>query len=472
MHTIHLRINDAATGKPTPVRLSITERDGTYYAPLGRLTEFATGRHEDVGGHLRLGRDKYCYIDGSCEVKLPAGVPLRIRASKGPEYRPLNEVVTLGAGKMALRFELERVANLREQGWYAGDTRVHTLSPHAALLEASAEDVAIANLLAKVQDWPSLDGTLYPSIPNITAFSGQSPLLQTDAALVAVNTLNVHPVLGSVAMLHSHRVVHPLTFGGADTSDDWSVCDWCDQCHRKNGLTVWTNPFDPHGGEALVALILGKIDAIELSGASRKSPLFLWWYRLLNAGFRVPLVGASGKDSNTVALGAMRTYAKLLPDELLTYTNWINAVRAGRCYATAGRLLTFDVNGAGPGRVIELPEGEHCLLVRASDRVAVIVNGEPVASGRNVEQELSISESCWIAARSRTGEPTHFGHTSPVYVNVAGRPLAKRAEALPHLRRLVEATREWVELHGRFVEDRSKRHLLELCDAALARLAP
>ncbi len=463
MLTIHLRINDAATGKPTPVRLSITGPDGRYYAPLGRLTEFAAGRHEDVGGHLRLGHERFCYIDGSCEVKLPAGVPLRIRAWKGPEYKSLDETVTLGVGKMALRFEMERVANLREQGWYAGDTRVHTLSPHAAQLEASAEDVAVVNLLAKVQDWPSLDGTLYPSIPNITAFSGQTAALQNDSALVAVNTLNIHPVLGSVAMLHSHRVVYPLSFGGADASDDWSVCDWCDQCHRKNGLTVWTNPFDPHGGEALVALILGKIDAIETTGAPRKHPLLPWWYRLLNAGFRIPLVGGSGKDSNTVALGAMRTYAKLLPDEPFTYTNWIDAVRTGRCFATVRPFLTLEVNGLASGSVIELPEGNHTLAVHTSGEV--IVNGDvtPLTNG-----ELRVTDSCWIAARAAGP----FAHTSPVYVTVANRPLPKRVDALPQLRRLVEATREWVELYGRFTEGKSKRHLLELCDAALARLTP
>ena len=39
------------------------------------------------------------------------------------------------------------------------------------------------------------------------------------------------------------------------------------------------------------------------------------------------------------------------------------------------------------------------------------------------------------------------------------------------LRRPVEQTREWVEQHGRFAEAKRKRHLLDLCDAALNRLA-
>src|SRR5687767_5309359 len=143
--------------------------------------------------------------------------------------------------------------------------------------------------------------------------------MQTESALVAANTLNVHPVLGSVGLLHSHRIVYPLTFGGGDDTDDWSVSDWCDQCHRKNGLTVWTDWFNPIGGEALVALILGKIDTIEYDGRPRKTPFLGSWYRLLSAGFRVPLVGGSGKDSNVAPLGTPRTYARLNPGEPLSY---------------------------------------------------------------------------------------------------------------------------------------------------------
>src|SRR5690242_13341381 len=193
MLTVHLRVNDAATGRPTPVRLRVTGPDGTFFAPLGRVPAFATGRNEDVGGHLRLGRDRFCYIDGTCEARLPAGLPLRVQAFKGPEYLPLDETVTLGPGQLALRFAVRRWSDVRADGWHPGDARAHFLSPHAAALEAAAEDLAVVNLLACAYPVPSLDGHLYPGIPNITAFSGQQPALQAESALVAVNTLNVHP---------------------------------------------------------------------------------------------------------------------------------------------------------------------------------------------------------------------------------------------------------------------------------------
>src|SRR5438874_2079651 len=135
MLTIHLRINDAASGKPTPVRLRISGPDGTTYPPLGRVADFRTGRNEDVGGHLRVGRERWCYIDGSCEVPLPTSTPVRVQASKGPEYIPLDCTITLGTGQMALRFEIERWSNLAADGWISADSRCHFLSPHSASLE-------------------------------------------------------------------------------------------------------------------------------------------------------------------------------------------------------------------------------------------------------------------------------------------------------------------------------------------------
>src|SRR4051794_16876157 len=121
MLTVHLRINDAATGKPTPVRVRVTGPDGTHFAPLGRFVEIPLGRNEVVGGQLAIGRERWSYIDGACEIPLPTGVPVRVQATKGPEYRPLDQAVTLGAGQMALRFAVERCADTRADGWVSVD---------------------------------------------------------------------------------------------------------------------------------------------------------------------------------------------------------------------------------------------------------------------------------------------------------------------------------------------------------------
>src|SRR5262249_11907550 len=151
--------------------------------------------------------------------------------------------------------------------WFAGDTRAHALSPHAALLEAAAEDLAVIHLLARETPLLAGDGRTCLTHPNLTAFSGQQACLEREGTAVSIGTLNVHPVLGKLALLYAHRVVYPLTFGLPDASDDWTLADWCRQCHRKNGLIVWTDAFGAkisHAGEALADVVLGEIDALEL----------------------------------------------------------------------------------------------------------------------------------------------------------------------------------------------------------------
>jgi hypothetical protein len=179
---------------------------------------------------------------------------------------------------MALRFAIERWIDPNKDGVYSGDTRCHFLTPHSALLEGEAEGLNVVNLLARVHHIPGQDGQLYPTVANLDAFSGEKCSLGRERHLVAVNTLNTHPVLGRLGLLNCHRIVHPLTFGGLDAADDWSFSDWANRCHRKNGLVIWCDAFRQDeglpGGEACVALILGQVNAVELDAAA-SARLFL-----------------------------------------------------------------------------------------------------------------------------------------------------------------------------------------------------
>jgi hypothetical protein len=58
MLTVHVRINDSSTGKPTPVRLRITDGAGVYHPPLGRQVHFATAEGADRAKKSRSNRDQ------------------------------------------------------------------------------------------------------------------------------------------------------------------------------------------------------------------------------------------------------------------------------------------------------------------------------------------------------------------------------------------------------------------------------
>jgi hypothetical protein len=490
MLTVHLRVNDEATGKPTPVRLRITDAGGTYRPPLGRLAHFALAPGLDVGGQVELDGRVFAFIDGACEARLPPG-QLHVAVSKGPEYAAIERELTLTAGQMALRLEVARWADDRARGWYAGDLRAHDLSPHAAALEGAAEGLDVVQLLAR--ELPPAEGRP-PAIPGLLAFSGTQAALPEGPCLVAVNTLNTHPVLGSVSLLNCHRPVFPLRFGAPGEPDHWSVADWCDQCHRKPGLVVWPDlprlrPDSPQG-EALAALVLGKIDAFEITPSADPQPKALAdYYRLLDCGLRPALVGSSGKDSNAQVLGAMRTYARLSNGEALTPATWTEAVRAGRTYATTAPLLSLSVAGHGPGSTVAARPDE-VLRLRAEarsavpfERVELLVNGELQAAttaGDNqtaavVETDITARESLWIAARCRSPRRLPagacvFAHTSPVHVAVEGRPLRPSAEAISPLLEVLDATRAWVEGRARPESEKQRDHLRQVLDAARAAL--
>jgi hypothetical protein len=470
LQRVHVRVNDTVTGKPTPCRVRFTDADGTYYAPYGRLTRFAAGPNQDVGGNVYLGLMPHAYLDGAGEIDLPAG-ELHLEIAKGLEYKPLRTQVHLAPGKLSLRFSVERWTDLRQQGWYSGDTRVLFLPPHAALLEAQAEDVAVVNLLAVESTQEDAFGEVVKAIANLPAFSGQQFALSVPGHGVAVNTLNRHPVMGSLSLLDCHRVVYPLTFGGPEGYDDWTLADWCDQCHRKAGLVVWADGHPPAPdvgqGEALADLVLGKVDAFEMDHFDGSSfDRFGDWTRLLDAGLIATLVGASGKDSNGRALGVLRTYAHLASE--FSYEHWIGAVRDGKTFITNGPLLSFQVNGAEPSREELTVKSGSSLAIHAEarswlpfDRLAVIYGGEVIGTAKSeagspYRAVLDIAHPAgstgWLIAGcfgetqipDRPAYQRIFAATSPVYVRTGEKTGSRHSAAVRRLVDDLDARMTWV----------------------------
>lgn len=476
MLTVHVRVSDAASGQPTPVRLRLVDADGVCRMPFGRLTQFSWEAGVDVGGQVRLDDADFAYIDGVCEVRLPPG-PVRVEVSKGPEYLPIGREVVLGPGKIALRLSIERVLDWRSRGWYSGDGRAQALSPHAARLEGAAEGLDVVNLLAH-QRPPH--GDRPAAFVNLLAFSGTQPALD-GLPCVVVNTCNTHPILGTVALLNCHRIVYPLRFGAPDGLDDWSVTDWCDQCHRKKGLVAWPDlprlTAEHPQGEALAALILGKIDAFEVCRLDSLAD----WYRLLACGQHLPLMGASGKDSNTVALGAVRTYARLEPDQEFRYGAWIESVRAGRTFVTDGPLLSLAVNGQEIGSALSLPNEGQTVRIQAEARsvtpfarLECVYNGEVVAANETdgehraaiIEADVPISGSGWLAARCLGDDSVIRAHTSPVYLRREDRPLRPDADTLAPLLAVLDGTLAWVQREARCPKEQQREQLMQTLHAA------
>jgi hypothetical protein len=354
-------------------------------------------------------------------------------------------------------------------------------------LEAQAEGVHVVNLLVAPTEVGGAGGKK-PAIPNILAFSGQAPALAAPGHMVIANTHNSHPVLGSLGLLNCHRPVYPLTFGGPNGADDWTLADWCDQCHRKNGLVVWTHTAREDAefgvGEALVDLVLGKVDAFEIDHFE-DSPFdaLPLWYDQLDAGIRVPLIGASGKESNASALGVMRTYARLQPGDTFTYKTWIEAVRAGRTFATNGPLLHFTANDQDPGAILEIDKSGAPVHVRAVahsqapfESLEVLLNGQVVAATakETLELDLPIAEGDWLAARchgshqvfDRPANQRLWAHTSPIYLRTKDAPPRISRAALDKLLIQIGRLENWVQHRANCTTEHDRQRLLGLISAS------
>lgn len=439
------------------------------YAPLGRSWFPPSGHDESlrpiagtVNDPILIGR-QWQYIDGTCEIELSPG-PLTVAIAKGPEYQPVVREIALTPGKMSLRLELQRSYDPRTAGWFSGAITHMTLSPHEVLLEGEAEGLRVVDLLAyeRVTTPPDGHDELLPNLidyPNLMAFSGQRPCLETQDCLVAVNTLNRHWVLGTLALLNCHRVVFPLRVDRAHERE-WTLADWCDQCHRKHGLVV----SGLGAAEQVADVLLGKIDAVGLGGETLPTCQAALWQNLLALGLRLPAVA---EPTDRRPLGYTRTYARLQPGQDFSYANWIEAVRAGRTLVTRGPFLTLTVNDTDPGACVEADRAGAILRVRAEavshtpfHEIALVRDGiEVVRSSAQLDgdrlyrakldAEIMITKSGWFSAmclgRPQDGMQPVEARTSPTYVRVERQPPPVDAEAVQSITGMLERTLAWVQ---------------------------
>jgi hypothetical protein len=226
--------------------------------------------------------------------------------------------------------------------------------------------------------------------------------------------------------------------------------------------------------EAPVAAVLGKLDAFNLFDPNWNEAEYDIYYRMLNAGLRLP----ASTGSDWFISSANRVYADTgAPFE---YEGWLDALRKGKTFITNGPVVYLSVNGHGPGSEIEVNPGDT-LAVKINweshypvRKAEILVNGKNAAT--QTFQEVSTSGSLnadviadsdsWIAARLFSADRDSFAqplfaHTSPVYITV-GRDGPHKSEAATTFVQAIDTSLEWVRKKGRFYTDTQRNEVIDL----------
>jgi hypothetical protein len=476
-----------------PSRWSVVDDRGVAWFPEGALRKW------DADGTPMFHGD-------DIELDVPA-VPLTVTCGRGMEFETVGATIMPEAGATAhVALDPPRIHDPAARGWYGGDLHVHmnysgdlVVAPQHAAEMQLGEGLHLMHLVAgnigttRVYDREAFESTVGTDLP---WSSGDR------VARFGVEFRN--DLLGHVHGLGLAGVPSRYSTGHAasDHPDDWPANTHACAELRELGATVgYTHPvFSPlsdgtpaeafgfprsvEARELVADAALGLVDSVDLLGPNDAEGTTLLYHHLLSCGLR--LAATAGTDvwlsfssgpliSNPP--GWARVYADLRGAPL-SVAAFREAVRAGRTLATTGPWIDLGVDGRGPGDVVAgdgataLPVAVTCTGLGVESLQLVGPDGVLAESdGAPIETTVDAAASTWLAAVARgpahpsvPGSPV-FAHTSPVHVEVQGRPVRRAASArwlLDWLDRFEELLRE----HGRFSTDAQRDDVLDVITRA------
>ncbi|MCJ8330983.1 MAG: CehA/McbA family metallohydrolase [Lentisphaeria bacterium] len=484
---VTIKIVEKGSRKRLAAKLHLHGQEGEYLAPLNRRRKPSKRVMEHNSPDWIHENDHVAaYIDGETVVDLPLGT-VYVELTKGFEYKPIRKAITIKESTKTITLTLERVLDWRGQGWVTADTHVHFLNPVAGMLEGAAEGINVVNLLVM---------QMGEAFSNVGEFDGKTTWGSEESGgdgeyLLRVGTENRQHILGHISLLgYKGNMIVPLSTGGPAESPigdplDCSLAQWARQCQEQGGLVICPHFPDPRMDGASV-IVDGSADAVEMHLLPHHnfyagiSPYSLSdWYRYLNCGYQLPIVGGTDKMDAKTALGCIRTYTRIRNDEF-TYDNWMQAVRQGETFATCGSLLDFSVEGKAMGSSIPMSNKGGTVAVNwkvasctvPSSRVELICNGEIIESksitGKSATGiwNVRVDRSSWLALLVRghfPGRPEVItAHSSSVFIACKGSPFFSAADAVTILDQ-IEGAQAYLETIGvRTVDRRFKAMQLAL----------
>jgi hypothetical protein len=431
---------------------------------------------------------------------------LHVVCARGIEFDRMELDVHPASGETRIvECDPERLFDPAEDGWYGGDLHVHmnysgdlVCAPGDAARMQLGEGLHLVNLVAAnfatslVYDRDLLEQSAGTDLP---WSNGET------VARMGVEYRN--DLLGHVHVLGPSS---PPThfYSGHERSDhpeDWPPNRVACEEMQSLGATIgyahpaftpfpedWSTsrffqtPRSAEARELVADAALGVVDSIDLISPFDDEGAVFLYHRLLSCGLRLAATAGTdvflsfshgpGVASNPPGWG--RVYAHLGPHDL-SVEAFKEAIRRGNTMITNGPWLTFEVNGRGPGTVLDSSAGDR-LDIRArvqgpgAEHLSLVGPDGVLTEGSaasEVRFETTVDEPTWIAAVARgashpnTLDESVLAHTSPVYVDVAGRRVGRVADATWCLE-FLDTLERFVDEHGHFDPRTRTSHLGDL----------
>jgi hypothetical protein len=449
-------------------------------------------------------------------IQVPAA-GITVTCTKGLEFGVVTHGLDLSEDT-TIEADPPRLFDPAADGWYGGDLHVHlnysgdlVCAPEDAALMQRGEGLHLMNLVAgNFTTSRIFDRELLESTVGTDLWPGARMGLEYRNDLLG----HVH-ALGPAGTPTHYHAGHE----GTDAPDDWPPNAVACEELQNLGATIgyahpawqdfpdWSTdrffatPRSVEARELIADAALGLVDSVDLlSPADAEGSAFLY-HRLLSCGFRLAasagtdvfLSFAHGPAMASNPPGWARVYAHLGEREL-SVPAFQDAIRDCRTVVTNGPWLTLSVDGAGPGAVLDRSPGDELRI-----EVGCVGDAEVTLIGPDGEIKiddlgprrhphpgtgwaatyargttLSVDRPTWIAAVARADgdgrvlDEKAFAHTSPVWVDVAGRRVVRERDVrwcLDYLDRLSAFTAE----HGRFSTHDQRADLAEVIDRARSR---
>jgi hypothetical protein len=476
--TVRLRLVDAADDSRQPGMVRVFRQGEPAPLLLPGLIDRLRGldRSETVAGW-------YVLPAAGAEVALPRG-RLRLEAVSGLETALARQDLDLtAAGPAEVKAPLRFLFRPEKDGLAAGNTHLHLRGLTRDEADEYLRQIPVADRLRVLFiSYLERQGDDQQYITNRYP-SGDLPAFTAAGVLVSNGEEHRHNFqgygqgYGHVMFLDIRQLVRPVSLGPGITGggdDDRPLGPGIEDARRQGGTVIWCH--NTNGHEGVVEALAGRLDALNVFDGSRTGTFEEAYYRYLNVGLRLPL--STGTD--WFLYDFSRVYAKV--EGKVTVKSWLGAVKAGRCQATNGPLLTLRVDGKEPGDTVRLErEGSVRVEVTARgrhdfQRLHLVRNGRVVRSvpaapegegyAARLVGEVSVDGPGWFAARIEATTRDEFdrplyAHTSPVYVEVAGARLFDVEAARALLLRLEEAKAD-IRGRGRFSSPQARAHLLAM----------